>query len=147
MTAPRSLERLDNLSTAARNDFSARRCNDVERAYEAQIGRHEKKYNGDSDRTADRRRRRFYYLKRCPQKRQFFAPLRMVRRNKRRDARNLAIPTALADLAALADLMNTCLQAMQRCVAAAGLDQRVMGAVFNQTAAIERDNAIRRAHG
>ena len=71
-----------------------------------------------------------------------------VRRNElTRRLANLAIPTALADLAALADLMNTCLQAMQRCVAAAGLDQRVMGAVFNQTAAIERDDAIRRAHG
>jgi hypothetical protein len=32
-------------------------------------------------------------------------------------------------------------------MAAASLDQRVINAVFNQTAAIERDNAIHRAHG
>jgi hypothetical protein len=43
--------------------------------------------------------------------------------------------------------MNSCLQSMQRCVAAAGLDQPVMRAVFDQTAAIERDNAICRPHG
>src|SRR5262244_3297201 len=42
--------------------------------------------------------------------------------------------------------MNSCLQAMQRCIAAAGLDQRVMGAVFDQTATLERDDAIRRPH-
>src|SRR5262245_47128758 len=60
---------------------------------------------------------------------------------------NLAIPAALADLTALADLMNTCLQAVQRRISATGLDQRIMRAVLNQTAAIERDDAIRRAHG
>jgi len=43
--------------------------------------------------------------------------------------------------------MNSCLQAMQRCIAAAGLDQRVMGAVFDQAATLERDDAIRRPHG
>ena len=42
--------------------------------------------------------------------------------------------------------MNPCLQAMQRCIAAAGLDQHVMGAVFDQTAALERDDPIRRAY-
>src|SRR6516162_3936959 len=46
-----------------------------------------------------------------------------------------------------ADFMNSCLQAMQRCIAAAGLDQRVMGAVFDQAATLERDDAIRRPHG
>src|SRR5262245_54329792 len=60
---------------------------------------------------------------------------------------NLAIPAALADLTALADLMNTCLQAVQRRISATSLDQRIMRAVLNQTAAIERDDAIRRAHG
>ena len=43
--------------------------------------------------------------------------------------------------------MNSCLQPMQRCIAAAGLDQRVMGAVLDQAAALERDDAIRRPHG
>ena len=72
------LERLDDLRAAARNDFSARRCNDVERAYRGpDQGNTEKEYNGGSDRTADRRRRRFYYLKRCRQKRQLFAALRV----------------------------------------------------------------------
>jgi hypothetical protein len=36
---------------------------------------------------------------------------------------------------------------MQRCIAAARLDQRVMGAVLDQAAALERDDAIRRPHG
>jgi hypothetical protein len=35
--------------------------------------------------------------------------------------------------------MNSCLQAMQRRIAAAGLDQRVMGAVLDQAATLERD--------
>ena len=47
----------------------------------------------------------------------------------------------------LADFMDPSLQPMQRRVAAAGLDQRVVGAVLDQTAAIERDDAVRRPHG
>ena len=71
------LERLDDLGAAARNDFSARRCNDVERACRGPDQRNaEKQYNGRSDRTADRRRRRFYYFKRRRQERQLFAALR-----------------------------------------------------------------------
>src|SRR5499426_3030907 len=50
-------------------------------------------------------------------------------------------------VAGSADLMNTCLQAVQRCIAAAGLDQRVMGAILDQAAALERDDAIGRPHG
>ena len=42
--------------------------------------------------------------------------------------------------------MNSCLQPMQRCIAAAGVDQRVMGAVLDQAAALERDDAIGRPH-
>src|SRR5262245_39512956 len=51
-----------------------------------------------------------------------------------------------AGAAGLADFMNTRLQPMQRRIAAAGLDQRVMGAVLDQAAALERDDAVRRAH-
>ena len=36
---------------------------------------------------------------------------------------------------------------MQRCIAAAGLDQPVMRAVLDQTAAIERNDAIRCPYG
>ena len=36
---------------------------------------------------------------------------------------------------------------MQRRVATAGLDQRVVGAVLDQAAVIERDDAIRGPHG
>ena len=46
-----------------------------------------------------------------------------------------------------ADFMESRLQPMQRCVATAGLDQRVMAAVLDQAAALERDDAIRRPHG
>src|SRR5499426_1864144 len=53
----------------------------------------------------------------------------------------------LAGVAGSADFMDSCLQAMQRCIAAAGLDQGVMGAVLDQAAALERDDAIRRPHG
>jgi hypothetical protein len=35
---------------------------------------------------------------------------------------------------------------MERCVATAGLDQRVVGAVFDEPGALERDDAIGRAH-
>ena len=53
----------------------------------------------------------------------------------------------LAGTAGSADFMDSCLQSMQRCIAAAGLDQRVMGAILDQAAALERDDAIRRPHG
>src|SRR5262249_51904431 len=46
-----------------------------------------------------------------------------------------------------ADFIDSCLQQMQRCIAAAGLDQRVMSAVLDQAAALERDDAVRRPHG
>src|SRR5260370_39277859 len=46
----------------------------------------------------------------------------------------------------LADFMDSCLQPMQRCIAAAGLDQRVMRAVLDPAAALERDDAIGRSH-
>src|SRR6185369_11735599 len=53
----------------------------------------------------------------------------------------------LTGVASSADFMNSCLQPMQRCIAAASLDQRVMGAVLDQAAAVERDDPIRRPHG
>src|SRR5262249_6349833 len=49
--------------------------------------------------------------------------------------------------AELADFIESSLHPMQHCVAAAGLDQRVMGAVLDQPPVIERDDAIRRAYG
>src|SRR5262249_28417910 len=49
--------------------------------------------------------------------------------------------------AALADFMEPCLQAMQRGIAPACSKQRVMAAVLDQAATIERDDAIGRAHG
>src|SRR5262245_42291407 len=53
----------------------------------------------------------------------------------------------LTGVAGSADFMNSCLQAMQRCIAGAGLDQGVMGAGLDQAAARERDDAIHRSHG
>src|SRR5258708_2125777 len=53
----------------------------------------------------------------------------------------------MAGSAGSAVFMEPCLQPVQRCITAAGLDQRVMGAVLNQAAAIERDDAIARPHG
>ena len=43
--------------------------------------------------------------------------------------------------------METCLQPMQRCIAAACLDERFVGAVLDQAAALQGDDAIGRAHG
>ena len=48
----------------------------------------------------------------------------------------------LAMTAGLADLMNSRLQPVQRCVATSGLDQYLVGAIFDQAAALERDDAI-----
>src|SRR5215475_6382747 len=62
-------------------------------------------------------------------------------------ARRNGVTRCICVRAGSEDFMNSCLQSMQRCVAAAGLDQRVVGTVFDQTAAIERDDAISRAHG
>src|SRR5262252_11190310 len=48
----------------------------------------------------------------------------------------------VADLAGLVDIVDPCLQPMQRCIAAACLDQRLVGTVLDQAAALERDDAI-----
>src|SRR5262249_11220859 len=53
---------------------------------------------------------------------------------------------ACAGTMALADFMDTCLQPMQRGITAACPDQRFMAAVLDQTAALEGDDAIHRAH-
>ena len=53
----------------------------------------------------------------------------------------------LTGMAPLADFIDSSLQPMQRRVAAAGLDQRVVGAVLDQAAVLERDDAIRGPHG
>src|SRR5262249_35384142 len=50
-------------------------------------------------------------------------------------------------VASSADLMEASLQAMQRRIAAAGLDQCVVAAILDQAAAIERHDAVRRPHG
>src|SRR5262249_16483888 len=52
-----------------------------------------------------------------------------------------------AGAARLADFMNSRLQPVQRRIAAAGLDQHLMGAVLDQAAALERDDAVGGAHG
>src|SRR5262245_33462191 len=49
--------------------------------------------------------------------------------------------------AASDDFMETCLQAMQRRVAAAAPDQRVVGAVLDQPAALDGDDAVGGPHG
>src|SRR5262249_45346835 len=46
-----------------------------------------------------------------------------------------------------ADFMEASLQPMQRRIAAAGLDQRIMGAVLDQAAALQGEDPIRRPHG
>src|SRR5262249_43825602 len=53
----------------------------------------------------------------------------------------------LTGVASSADFMDSCLQPMQGCIAAASLDQRVMGAVLHQAAPLERDDAIPPPHG
>src|SRR5262245_30546709 len=61
-------------------------------------------------------------------------------------ARRIALTGPIANLAivaTLADLMNSCLKPMQRCVATAGPDQHLMAAVFDQAATLERNDAIR----
>src|SRR5262245_18304615 len=58
----------------------------------------------------------------------------------------IARRVGLMGVAGSADFMNSCLQAMQRCITAAGLDQRVMGSHLDQAPALERDDAIRRPH-
>src|SRR6516162_4414464 len=55
--------------------------------------------------------------------------------------------TDLSGIASSADLMEPSLQTMQRCIAAAGFDQRVVASVLDQAAAIEGDDAVRRSHG
>jgi hypothetical protein len=80
------LERLDDLGAATRHDFSGRRRNDVDRAPPGPDQRRaEQQDDGDRDRAADRRRRRFHDLERGRQERQLFAaPL--VRTPQRDDA-------------------------------------------------------------
>src|SRR5262249_37516461 len=58
-------------------------------------------------------------------------------RTRRNEPTRFIVKFAIA--AVLTGFMNPCLQAVQRCIAAAGLDQRLMGAVFDQAAAFERD--------
>src|SRR5262249_14367069 len=69
--------------------------------------------------------------------------------SSRRRSRGRGGTTRDEDAAAVAsaDLMEASLQSVQRRVAAAGLDQRVVGAVLDQPAAIEGDDAVGAAHG
>src|SRR5260221_6340530 len=53
----------------------------------------------------------------------------------------------LADIADSDDFMEPRLQPMQRCVAAAGFDERIVASVLDQAAVIERDDAVRCPHG
>src|SRR5262249_8714245 len=69
------------------------------------------------------------------------------RRRARTDRGGTRLGTDAALAATLADFMDACLQPVQRCIAAACLDQCVMGAVLDQTPAIEGHDAIRRAYG
>src|SRR5262249_17317904 len=65
-------------------------------------------------------------------------------RTRRNEPTRFIVKFAIA--AVLTGFMNPCLQAVQRCIAAAGLDQRLMGAVFDQAAAFERDDTIGRTY-
>src|SRR4029077_9728459 len=53
----------------------------------------------------------------------------------------------LACMAGSADFKDASLQPMQRCIATACSDQRVVGAVLDQAAVLERNDAIQRPHG
>src|SRR5690349_9719621 len=53
---------------------------------------------------------------------------------------------AWAGIIASADLMETSLQPMQRGVASAGFDQRVMASILDQAAMINRNDTVRRPH-
>src|SRR5262249_50292230 len=64
-----------------------------------------------------------------------------------RTRRNGTTPfTPSAGISALADFIKSRLQPMQGCIAAAGLDQRVVGTVLDQAAAFEGDDAIHPPH-
>src|SRR5216684_5735238 len=57
--------------------------------------------------------------------------------SRRRSARSAGKATTF-----LADFMQTCLEPIECCIAAAGLDQIVVGAVLDQAAALDGDDAI-----
>src|SRR4051794_5392280 len=59
----------------------------------------------------------------------------------------MTVSVRLTGRAPLADFIDASLQPVQRRIAATGLDQRVMGAVLDQAAVLERDDAIRGPHG
>src|SRR6266446_6410147 len=47
----------------------------------------------------------------------------------------------------LVDLMQTCLEAIEGCIAAAGLDQLIMSAVLDQATALDGDDAVGQPQG
>src|SRR5262245_20113463 len=55
-------------------------------------------------------------------------------------------PAGLAGTASLMDFMDSCLQAMQRGIAATCFDQRVVRAIFDHATAFEGDDAIHHPH-
>src|SRR6478735_2782005 len=59
----------------------------------------------------------------------------------------MTVSVRLTGRAPLANFIDTSLQPVQRRIATAGLDQRVMGAVLDQAAVLERDDAIRGPYG
>src|SRR6266436_2749736 len=81
------LERLDDLDPTARQDFSARRRNDVDRAPPGPDQRRaEQEDDGGANRAANRRRRRFDDFKRRRQKGQLFGAPLLLRAPKRDNA-------------------------------------------------------------
>src|SRR5215469_14621830 len=60
--------------------------------------------------------------------------------------RNGTTPPLPSVISRLADFMKSCLQPMQGCIAAAGVDQRVVGTVLDQAAAFEGDDAVHPPH-
>src|SRR5262249_39928703 len=72
---------------------------------------------------------------------------RSLRRLSRACRKGIPPGIGLPGMVGSVDFMNSCLQPMQRCIAAACLDQRVVSPVFHQPAALERDDAIHRPHG
>ena len=128
------LERLDDLGAAARNDLARRDGDNVDRA-DTRPGQRSAEHGDDGERNgaADRRGRRFDDLERRRQKGEFVLS-------------TLYAPLRKGDECLLADLMEPCLEPMESCIAAAGLDQLVVGAVLDQAAAVDGDDAVGHPH-
>ena len=133
------LERLDHLGPAGRDDLARRRGDDVDLAEAGPDERDARRtrHDGGGDGAAHRRGRRLDDLQRRRQEFELGARAGAPRRCGRATWRRVGS----------AGFMETRLQAMERGVAAAGADQLVVGAVLDEPAALDGEDAVGAAHG